>query len=606
MLPGRKFLIAKKSIEYIRSQIRIEEIAVKYVPSLKKRGKNYIGLCPFHREKTPSFSVSPEKQIFHCFGCNAGGNVITFISKVENLTFTESVKHLARMSGIELEYEGDENDSSTIDHIRRINRYTMKYYNNFLKSGAGEKGMSYLLSRGLNSSSIENFKLGMAPDSWEMLAKSLQKNKADMEICEKIGLCGKSIKQHESNKVRYYDKFRNRVIFPIFDRNEHVVGFGARTIDDKQQPKYLNSPESEIYQKKNILYGLNFAQNEIRDMDRAIIVEGYLDVIGCHQYGLKNVVAPLGTALTEHQVKQLSHLCNEIIMLFDSDSAGINAALRSITTSEVFNTSIKVALLPSGDPFDYIQAHGLMGLMIIIDRAMHPIDFQFMNIIEKNTGKDKLLFIKDFFEIIEKMSLNTHRDYCFKKSSELLELNEESLRLDFEKYLKNKSGSNYSRGAVEVKKKEIITYETRVFRDLIELIINNPVITGDVLIDFTPEDIQDTISRNIFTRILEIYKEENELKVDKLFDFFDRGIEMDFLNIAIQKRTTIQDPKAAYTEIYVNLKLQDIDKKISKYAEMIKKSGSDKLEYLAEIEILRREKEKLNNYIYNRGSMIKN
>jgi len=599
-------LIAKKSIDYIRNQVRIEEIAVKYVPSLKKRGKNYIGLCPFHREKTPSFSVSPEKQIFHCFGCNAGGNVITFISKIENLTFAESVKHLAHMSGIELEYEGDGNDSSTIDHIRRINRYTMKYYNNFLKSDAGEKGMSYLLSRGLNSSSIENFKLGMAPDSWEMLSRSLQKNKADMDVCEKIGLCGKSAKQQGGSSVRYYDKFKNRVIFPIFDRNEHVVGFGARAIDDKQQPKYLNSPESEIYQKKNILYGLNFAQNEIRDMDRAIIVEGYLDVIGCHQHGLKNVVAPLGTALTEHQLKQLSHLCNEIIMLFDSDSAGINAALRSITTSEVFNTSIKVALLPSGDPFDYIQAHGLMGLMIIIDRAMHPIDFQFMNIIEKNIGKDKLLYIKDFFEIIEKMTLSTHRDYCFKKSSELLRLNEESLRLDFDKFIKNRTGSSYNRERVEVRKKETITYETRVFRDLIELIINNPVITGDVIIDFTAEEIQDPVSRRIFSRILEIYKEENELKVDKLFDFFDKGIEMDFLNIAIQKKTTIQDPKAAYTEIYVNLKLQDIDKKISKYAEMIKKSGSDKLEYLAEIEILRREKEKLNNYIYNRGSMIKN
>lgn len=600
-------MISNKSIEYIRSHTRIEEIVIKYVPSLKKRGKNYIGLCPFHKEKTPSFSVSPEKQIFHCFGCNTGGNVITFISKIENMTFAESVKHLGKISGIEIEYEGEQQDNSSIDHIRRINRYGMNFYHNYLKSAGGEKGLSYLVSRGVDQSSIEKFKIGMAPDSWEMLTKSLMKNKADMSLCEKVGLCGKSTKNQQGNRDHYYDKFKNRVMFPIFDRTSNIAGFGARAIEEKQQPKYLNSPESEIYQKKNILYGLNFAQDEIRDMDRAIIVEGYLDVIGCHQYGLKNVVAPLGTALTENQVKQLSHLCNEIIMLFDSDSAGINAALRSITTSEMFNISIKIALLPSGDPFDYIKAHGLMGLMVVIDRAVNPLDFQFQNIVEKNRGKDKLLYLKEFFEIIEKLELNTHRDYCFKKINHILDLNEESLRIDFDRYLNDRKGKYYSPNDEKIKNKpENLPYETRIYRDLIELIINNPVIAGDVLIDFSPDDIKDPLAKTIFTRICQIYKEENEFKIDKLFDFFDKEIEMDFLNRSIQKKTTIQDPKAAYTEIYVNLKLQDIDNKISKYAEMIKKSGSDKLEYLAEIEILRREKEKLSNYIYNRGSMLKN
>ncbi|MFA5518999.1 MAG: DNA primase [Spirochaetota bacterium] len=601
-------MISNKSIEYIRTHTRIEEIVLKYVPSLKKRGKNYIGLCPFHKEKTPSFSVSPEKQIFNCFGCNTGGNVITFISKIENLTFAESVKHLAKIAGIEIEYDGKGHDNSSIEQIRRINRYTMNFYHSYLKSAGGEKGLSYLVSRGVDQASIEKFKLGMAPDSWEMLTKSLMKNKADIAICEKIGLCAKSTKnRQENNREHYYDKFRNRVMFPIFDRTDNVAGFGARSIDEKQQPKYLNSSESEVYQKKNILYGLNFAQDEIRNMDRAIIVEGYLDVIGCHQQGLKNVVAPLGTALTENQVRQLSHLCNEIIMLFDSDSAGINAALRSITTSEMFNISIKIALLPNGDPFDYIKAHGLMGLMIIIDKASNPLDFQFQNIIARNKGKDKLLYLKEFFEIIEKLELSTHRDYCFKKINELLALNEESLRIDFDKYLKDKKGWHYpSKEEKRNNKPEHLPYETRLFRDLIELIINNPVITGDVLMDFSPDDFKDPLAKTIFSRIGQIYKEENELKIDKLFDFFDKEIEMDFLNRSIQKRTTIEDPKAAYTEIYVNFKLQDIDNKISKYAEMIKESGSDKLEYLAEIEILRREKEKLSNYIYNRGSLIKN
>ncbi|HPS57608.1 MAG TPA: DNA primase [Spirochaetota bacterium] len=587
--------LSKDTIEYVRERAKIEDIAQKYVPSLKKQGRNYVGLCPFHKEKTPSFSVSPEKQMFHCFGCNVGGNVFTFLSKIENISFPESVKRAADICGVHIEYDTGKTAGS-VETIRRLNLYAMNYYSNYYYSSEGRAGREYLLKRGVNEESAKKFRLGMSPDSWDKLASALVKNRADMEVAEKAGLVGKS-----SKTGNYIDKFRNRVMFPIFDRSGNVVAFGGRSMSNEQQPKYLNSPESEVFQKRNILYGLNFAMDEIRQMDRAIIVEGYLDVIGCHQFGIKNVVAPLGTALTENHIRQLSQLCNEIIMLFDSDSAGVNASLRSIETSESFNVEIRIATLPDKDPFDFVMNHDVRELMIHIDKALKPVDFRILNTIEANRGKNKIAVLKILFGIIENIELLSERDIYLKKISELLQLDENSVRGDFSSHLKNRNVKERTESPETVHP----DYETKIFRDLIALVLKHPEIAGDVIIDFSGESIGDQVAAKIFGVICKLYQDENELKIDKIFDFFPDGLEMDFLNSAIQNETSIEDPKAAYTEIYVNLKLHKINKKITDYAEKIRNSGSDRLEYLAELEILRREKEKLTSYMYNKGSVRK-
>jgi len=587
--------LSKDTIEYVRERAKIEDIAQKYVPSLKKQGRNYVGLCPFHKEKTPSFSVSPEKQMFHCFGCNVGGNVFTFLSKIENISFPESVKRAADICGVHIEYDTGKTAGS-VETIRRLNLYAMNYYSNYYYSSEGRAGREYLLKRGVNEESAKKFRLGMSPDSWDKLASALVKNRADMEVAEKAGLVGKS-----SKTGNYIDKFRNRVMFPIFDRSGNVVAFGGRSMSNEQQPKYLNSPESEVFQKRNILYGLNFAMDEIRQMDRAIIVEGYLDVIGCHQFGIKNVVAPLGTALTENHIRQLSQLCNEIIMLFDSDSAGVNASLRSIETSESFNVEIRIATLPDKDPFDFVMNHDVRELMIHIDKALKPVDFRILNTIEANRGKNKIAVLKILFGIIENIELLSERDIYLKKISELLQLDENSVRGDFSSHLKNRNVKERTESPETVHP----DYETKIFRDLIALVLKHPEIAGDVIIDFSGESIGDQVAAKIFGVICKLYQDENELKIDKIFDFFPDGLEMDFLNSAIQNETSIEDPKAAYTEIYVNLKLHKINKKITDYAEKIRNSGSVRLEYLAELEILRREKEKLTSYMYNKGSVRK-
>jgi len=594
--------LEKETIEQIRDSVRLEDLASRYIPSLKKKGKNYTGLCPFHKEKTPSFSISPDKQIFQCFGCNTGGNIFTFISKIENIGFLESVKRIADIAGIYISDEKDE-VSTVIPSIRRINKYAMNFYQAYLSSDDGSPGKKYLSGRGVSEDAISSFKLGFSPDSWDRLSSNLKKNKADLELAEKIGLIGKSQKYQGS----FYDKFRNRVIFPIFDRSNNVIAFGGRAISNENQPKYLNSPESEVYHKREILYGLNFAQNDIKELDRAIIVEGYLDVIGCHQGGVKNVVAPLGTALTEHHIKILSQLCNEVIMLFDSDSAGINAALKSIETSKLFNVDIRIAVLPQDDPFDFILKKGVRELMAVIDTAEKPVDFKIRNVLERNRGRDNVSILGELFSIIRSISYSAdttksteaEKSSYLTKLSQILNIKEDAIRSDYERFVKGDKISNGEKN----KKGESLPYETRAYRDLIHLLIHYPEIAGDVLIDFSPEDIADPLSKAIFTVISKLYNTENELRVDKIFDFFSKGFEMDFLNSTIQKEASVEDPKAAYTEIYVNLKLHNIDKKITEYVDKVKKSGSDRLEYLAEIEILRREKEKLSNYIYNRGSL---
>jgi len=594
--------LEKELIEKIRESVLLQDVASRYIPSLKKKGKNYTGLCPFHKEKTPSFSISPDKQIFQCFGCNTGGNIFTFISKIENIGFIESVKRVADIAGIDISNQENE-ESAVIPSIRRINKYAMNFYHAYLLSSQGQAGKNYLLNRGVSEEAIISFKLGFSPDSWDRLSANLKNKKADLELAEKIGLIGKSQKYQGS----YFDKLRNRVVFPIFDRSNNIIAFGGRAISNENQPKYLNSPESEVYQKRNILYGLNFAQDEIKELDRAIIVEGYLDVIGCHQNGIRNVVAPLGTALTENHIKILSQLCNEVIMLFDSDSAGINASLKSIETSKLFNVEIKIAVLPQDDPFDYIQKKGARELMVIIDSAEKPVDFKIRNVIERNRGKDNVSILPELFEIIKNISYSAdltksteaEKSSYLTKLSQTFKINEEAIRADYERFVKGEKINNHGKSG----KGEILSYETRAYRDLIHLIIHYPEITGDILIDFSPEDIRDPLSKSIFAAISKLYNKENELRVDKIFDFFPKGLEMDFLNSTIQKEASVEDPKAAYKEIYVNLKLHNIEKKITEYVDKVKNSGSDRLEYLAEIEILRREKEKLSNYIYNRGSV---
>lgn len=320
--------IPEDKLSEIRQAIDIAEVVSESV-SLKRAGKNLVGLCPFHSEKTPSFTVSPDKQIFYCFGCGAGGNIFSFLMKRDGTSFAEAARALARRCGVDLPERPlstqDKKRISEQETLLAVNRAAADFFHQtLLRQDAGKKGLDYLERRGLTAETIKAFQLGYAPQGWERLLGAMSRKNYSPALLEKAGLV---VMRKEGSG--FYDRFRDRVMFPICDEQSRVVGFGGRVIDDST-PKYLNSPETAVYAKRRVLYGLNRAKDACRSEKTVFIVEGYLDLIALHQHGILNAVATLGTALSPDHIRLLARLANHLVLVYDSDEAGIRSAKRCI------------------------------------------------------------------------------------------------------------------------------------------------------------------------------------------------------------------------------------------------------------------------------------
>jgi DNA primase len=342
---------------------------------LKKAGTNYFGLCPFHSEKTPSFSVNPGKQIFHCFGCSAGGNALSYLMKYHGISFPEAVKMAARKYNIEIE---DATLSPSIkkefelkEGLFRINQIVMGYFHDFLKeSNKAEAARAYLKKRGISEEIIQDFKLGYSPEGWDTVVNLFRKHKVSNKNALQSGLV-----LERKQKDGFYDRFRNRIIFPIFDINMQTAGFGGRVMDDGM-PKYLNSPETPVYFKSRILYGLHAAKQFCRQEGFVYIVEGYFDFLSLYQHGIKNTVASLGTALTSDHVRILKGYATRMVLVFDSDTAGISAAKRSIKIFLQEGVDIRILVLPAGnDPDSYVVQHGRNAFIGLASNARTVMQF---------------------------------------------------------------------------------------------------------------------------------------------------------------------------------------------------------------------------------------
>ena len=587
--------IPRDTIEHIRQKAAIEDIIKRYVPTLTKKGKNYVGLCPFHKEKTPSFTVSPDKQMFYCFGCHEGGNVFTFISKVEHVDFAESVKIVGEIIGIPVRDDGKYRDDE-YSRLLKINGLIADSYRNALRMPAHRHALEYLLQRGVSQQSIDEFELGYAPDEWRYATDILKNMNIPLDMAVKTGNINKVIK---NDITHYYDRFRNRVIFPIFDQKNEIIGFGGRIIA-QGEPKYLNSPESLIFQKRNILYGLNKSRQHIVELGRAIVVEGYLDVIGVYQAGIQNVVAPLGTALTLEQLQLLSRLCHEVIIVFDADSAGVNASLRSLDVAQNLNIDIRIAQLPQLDPFDFVTKFGAREFMAIVDSALQPVDFRIERIIAENKGKRTIDVIKQIFVVLKEVSSEVQRQQYFKKLATMFQVSEQAIRTDYERFTKGQK----TNGAAIVTVKESLDFYSKSQRELVLLLCNYPELIEHSVVDCSLSQFTDTVAKNIYQAIIDLYEKNEPISLDKMFDFFPEGEEYKLLTQGFSKQFTFEDPKIAYSEIILNMRLYTIDKKINEFAEKIKKNQQDNIQYyMTELEVLRREREKLASYIYNKGSV---
>jgi len=405
--------LPEEFIEEVRLANEIIDVISEYI-SLKPRGKNFFGLCPFHNEKTPSFSVDPQKQLYHCFGCGEGGNVFNFIMAQERLDFIEAVKFLAERKGIalpgSLERTEDEEAKRKRQEFYNINRAAAMFYHKNLLSNEGTHALKYLKSRGIASKTIRTFGLGYAPDSWNSTMDYLMNQGFDKDLLIKIGLV---VEKGDST----YDRFRNRIMFPIIDHRDRVVGFGGRVMDDSL-PKYLNSSDSPIFNKSSILFGLNLAKKQ-RPLDHLIIVEGYLDVITLYEYGFHNAVASLGTALTHDQAKLLRRYTRNIYIAYDGDAAGQKATSRGLDILKDAGCSIKVIKLPKDmDPDDILRKHGVEYFNKLINNAVSLTDYKLEQLrsgYDLNNPEDKVEFATKAAEILVGVENPLERDVYIQK-----------------------------------------------------------------------------------------------------------------------------------------------------------------------------------------------
>ncbi|HEY4602662.1 MAG TPA: DNA primase [Cerasibacillus sp.] len=477
-------------IEDIRNANDIVDVISDYV-QLNKQGRNYFGLCPFHDEKTPSFSVTQDKQIFHCFGCGKGGNVITFLMELEGLTFIETIKYLADRRGIELPQSIVQTTktqaTSSDEQILSAYKWLEKLYHYLLRFAKdGQEGKEYFAKRGLTNETIDLFKLGYAPNQKTFTASFLEKKGFHLQQLQKAGIL---INKSNGETI---DRFYGRVIFPIRNHLGVIVGFGARSID-KQAPKYLNSSESQLFQKSKLLYNFDLAKKHIRKENEAILFEGYMDVISAYQAGIKNVIATMGTSLTESQARLLRRYVETVIICYDSDEAGIEATYRAAHLLEQVDCHVKIAVLKDGfDPDTYIQTYGGDNFINKVLQPSETFMSFYMRYLKKDfklqSKSDQLRYIQTVLKEIAKMNSSIEREYYLKVLASEFNITLESLNQEIKTFLKtnqdqqdNRKKDSYTKKATHFyQQKRLLPAYHNAERQLIVYMLQDRTITDKV------------------------------------------------------------------------------------------------------------------------------
>ena len=427
--------IPESKIEEIRRASDVVDVISGYV-KLKKRGKNYLGLCPFHTEKTPSFNVSPERQMYHCFGCGVGGNVFTFVMEYEKVSFIEAVRTLAERAGISLPQEGveDKEKQTESEALYNVCRAAARFfYDNMMNTVEGKLAYEYFKHRGFTDDTIRSFGLGYSMNGWDTLLKFAEREKLPVEDLVKAGLL---IKREDGSG--YYDRFRGRAMFPVFSVTGRVIGFGARKLreDDPLPGKYINSPETPIYIKSRTLYGIAQAKDAIREKEFAILVEGYADLISVYQAGIRNIVASSGTALTEEQIELISRYAKRITLVYDADSAGSKATMRGVDLIIEQGLDVRVARLPEGDdPDSFVKKNGGDAFAKLVEDAVSFLDFKarmFQAEGKLDTPDGQTEAVRSIVSTIAKMKDELKRNFYIKNLSERYGIYESTLYRELE------------------------------------------------------------------------------------------------------------------------------------------------------------------------------
>lgn len=539
--------IPEHKIEEIRQSINIVDVISPFV-QLRKRGRNYLGLCPFHTEKTPSFTVSEEKQIFHCFGCHTGGNIFKFLMEYEKISFVEAVQELAEQAGITLEAEEGKAEKQTEQEILYdINTETAKYFlNNLLNTAEGEIAARYFHKRNIKLQTMRAFGLGYALNGWDKFVEFAKEKRIDLDKALQLGLIIKS------NDGRLHDRFSSRIIFPIFSPNGRVVAFAGRILEEKEgSAKYLNSPESSVYHKGSILYGLSHAKDEIRKLDKAILVEGYMDLISLYQSGVKNVVAVSGTALTEDQIQLLSRYTKNVVLLFDADTAGIKASMRSIELLLKRDMEIKIVSLPAGeDPDSFVNKYGREKFEELVKHAENFLEYQTVYFQSQGLFDDPSKAAEAIRELVKPAALindELKRNLLIKSIAKKFNLREMLLEGELDRILKRTTriadeGNSRISEAKEIRKNTVIdsTVQPEIYnmeKDIIKLLLEgNSEVNEFILQRLSVDDFCLESHRKLFERIDNSLQKNIKVLAGSLIDKIeDENLKAYILEITFEK-----------------------------------------------------------------------
>ena len=538
-------------LQELKYKTDIEDVISTYV-TLRKRGSTLTGLCPFHNEKTPSFTVYPETQSFYCFGCGAGGDAVTFVRKIENLDYTDAVRALAERAGMQMPSEGfDDSLSKRRRRILEANRQAAKFFNSCLMSENGKFALSYFLNRGLTKKTITKFGLGFAPNDWRELTRHLKSQGFSESELVEAGLARRSDKG-------CYDNFRNRVMTPIIDVYGNVIAFGGRVLDDSK-PKYINTGDTLAYKKTNELFGLNFAKDSGKRT--LILCEGYMDVIAMHQAGFTNAVAGCGTALTSEQVRLISRYADEVILAYDADEAGQKAVDKAIQLFKQTNLKIRIPALQYGkDPDEIIKNVGAEKFGAMLEGAASDLEFKILDIRKRhnlNLTQGKIDFVNDIVKLLAEVS-PVEKDLYFSRLSEELGIDKRNLNAQLDDYVRKNARSKKRAEYKKVVNDSIrdnakISYDSgssvkklKAEERLIFLLIKYPD-CYKILNGFSPDQLTQGFTRKIFDLVCENIS--NGTSID-LINFGDK-LSVDetgrFSGILARGRESA-DPKREFTD----------------------------------------------------------
>ena len=567
-----------ETIEEVRQANDIVDVISQYV-HLKRSGRNFFGLCPFHNEKSPSFSVSPDKQIFHCFGCGVGGNVFTFLSKIEGINFVEAVQILAERANIQLptfENHADAAREELRAKVYKVNEFTAQYYHENLYKPTAKIAQEYVKKRKLSNETLKSFRIGFSGKFDELYQALKKEGFQDPEILES-GLVNRN------DNGRYIDRYRNRLMFPICDGRGRVIAFGGRVLDDSK-PKYINSPENIVFSKGRNLFGLNVAKKSKEIRKRLLIVEGYMDVISLHQRGIDNVVAPLGTALTQAQGWLLRKTSEQIILSFDSDEAGLKAKIRAVEILQNMGCDIRILQMEGAkDPDEYIIKYGNARFKNVIDKALSVIEFK-VKLLKKdldlNNTNDKIKFLNEIAKLISKVDNNIEKEVYIEKIAKEYEISKEAIYAEVNKLsYENKQGEKVLEKAkpvvrhVVVPKTEVPEAIRKRENTVLAILLNGDLNVYQIIKqNIKQEDFKDEVNKKIAKKLYEELEKGNS-NINGILDILGEE-EQNHITEILADDYEIDDVEKAIDDI---IKKYEIERMTNKKFEILKSLENSEL-----------------------------